>query len=95
MIQTLLDSTTIPLLEQVARFNELRQQFLAGNITNLDIPNYKSRDLPVKVFRKALKEAVTAIPTQSRSPRSHNNHNLAMKSSWSSCFSPFSRRHRT
>ena len=60
MIQTLLDSTTIPLLEQVARFSELRQQFLAGNITNLDTPNCKSRDLPVEAFRKALKEAVIA-----------------------------------
>ena len=48
----------IPLLEKVAVFGERRQEVLAGNIANIDTPNYKTRDLPVAAFQQALKEAV-------------------------------------
>ncbi|MCH8129693.1 MAG: hypothetical protein IIC70_07330, partial [Acidobacteria bacterium] len=60
MIQGLLNSTAVPLLEQVVRFSERRQRLLAGNVTNIDTPNYKTRDLPVEQFRQALKDAVAA-----------------------------------
>ena len=60
MIQDLLNSTAVPLLEQVVRFSERRQRLLAGNITNIDTPNYKTRDLPVEQFRQALMDAVAA-----------------------------------
>jgi len=58
MIESLFNSSTIPLLEQVAIFGEKRQQVLAGNIANFDTPNYKTRDLPVEDFLQALKTAV-------------------------------------
>ena len=58
MLKPLLDSSTIPLLEKAAIFGERRHDVLAGNIANIDTPNYKSRDLPVEAFQNALKAAV-------------------------------------
>lgn len=58
MLKPLLNSTTIPLLKQVARFAERRQDVLAGNIANIDTPGYRMRDLPVDKFREALRIAV-------------------------------------
>lgn len=64
MLQPLLNSTTAPLLKQVARFAERRQEVLAGNIANIDTPGYRMRDLPVAEFRQALEQAVLrAHPT--------------------------------
>jgi flagellar basal-body rod protein FlgB len=60
MFNSIVDSTSIPLLEQLARFGEMRQSAFAGNIANIDTPNYKPRDLPVDAFQKALAEAVAA-----------------------------------
>ena len=58
MLQPLLDGSTLPLLEKMAVFGERRQQVLAGNIANIDTPNYKVRDLPVAEFERALQQAV-------------------------------------
>lgn len=58
MLQSVFDSSTIGLLEQMAIFGERRNEVLAGNIANIDTPHYKMRDLPVAEFREALKEAV-------------------------------------
>ena len=63
MIESLLGSTTIPLLEKVAAFGERRQEVLAGNLANIDTPDYKTRDLPVDDFKQALKDA-TALCDQ-------------------------------
>jgi flagellar basal-body rod protein FlgB len=49
---------TLSLLTQAARFAEKRQTVLAGNVANIGTPNYKTRDLPVDGFRKAMSEAV-------------------------------------
>ena len=57
MIGSLLGSTTIPLLEKVAVFGERRQEVLAGNLANIDTPDYKTRDLPLDDFMQALKDA--------------------------------------
>lgn len=58
MLDSLLNTTTIPLLEKMAAFGERRQEVLAGNIANIDTPLYKMRDLPVNDFQQALQEAV-------------------------------------
>ena len=58
MLKPLFDASTIPLLEKLAVFSERRQQVLAGNIANIDTPNYKTRDLPVEAFQRALQEAI-------------------------------------
>ena len=54
------DSTTIPILEQVARFTETRQQLLASNVANLGVPGYRVRDLSIDGFQKALRGAIEA-----------------------------------
>jgi flagellar basal-body rod protein FlgB len=58
MIESILNATTIPLLEKMAAFGERRQEVLAGNIANIDTPFYKMRDLPAADFQEALKDAV-------------------------------------
>jgi len=58
MTQALLSNTTLSLLEKVAVFGERRHELLAGNIANINTPNYRMRDLPVSEFRDALKSAV-------------------------------------
>lgn len=61
MIRSLLNSTSIPLLERVAAFTERRQEVIAGNIANIDTPDYKMRDLPVADFQAALSQAIHRI----------------------------------
>jgi flagellar basal-body rod protein FlgB len=58
VLTSIFDGTTIPLLEKVAVFGERRQSVLAANIANIDTPHYKRRDLPVKAFQDALRDAV-------------------------------------
>jgi flagellar basal-body rod protein FlgB len=60
MLPSLLNSTTIPLLEQVVNFTEARHGVLAGNIANMDTPGYHTRDLSTEQFQVNLKEAVAA-----------------------------------
>lgn len=50
--------TTVPVLEQVANFNEARQAVLAGNIANYDTPTYLARDMDVNGFKKRLSDAI-------------------------------------
>ncbi len=58
MLTNLFTSTTIPVLEEVAKFAQLRHTTLAGNIANLDTPGYKFRDLSVNDFQSRLQEAI-------------------------------------
>lgn len=65
MIGSLLRPTTVPLLSKMARFNEQRQQVLAANIAKIDTPDYKSRDLPVEAFNRAMEKAVRRLNSPS------------------------------
>jgi flagellar basal-body rod protein FlgB len=68
MLSSLFQSSTIPVLEQVANFTEARHGVLAGNIANLDTPGYQTRDLSPELFQQRLKEAIETRhqpPTQS------------------------------
>lgn len=56
----MLETTSIPILEQVVQFTEARHTVLAGNIANMDTPGYKARDLSVEDFQKRLGEAIDA-----------------------------------
>ena len=58
MVQSLLSNPALNLLEQAAAFGERRHEVIAGNIANIETPNYRMRDLPVEKFREALREAV-------------------------------------
>jgi len=58
VLENLIGSTSIPLLEQVMNFSQSRHAVLAGNIANLDTPGYHARDLSVEDFQRRLKEAI-------------------------------------
>src|SRR5487761_160720 len=58
MLSNLFKSTTIPVLEQVVNFAQMRHQVLAGNIANLDTPGYRTRDLSSDKFQADLRQAI-------------------------------------
>lgn len=65
MINSFVQPPAVPLLKQVAQFNERRQQVLAANIAKIDTPDYKTRDLPVDAFQNAMKKAVQQLNSPS------------------------------
>jgi flagellar basal-body rod protein FlgB len=65
MLPSLLDSSTLPVLEQVVNFAQSRHGVLAGNIANIDTPGYKTRDLSPEKFQESLKQALETRRTGS------------------------------
>ncbi|REJ65531.1 MAG: flagellar basal body rod protein FlgB [Planctomycetota bacterium] len=63
MSLSILNTSTIPALEQVLNFADRRHSILASNIANLDVPGYRSRDISPELFESRLKEALDARPT--------------------------------
>ncbi len=51
-------SSAIPALEQTAVFAQRRHEVLAGNLANLDTPDYRTRDLSVDAFQTALAQSI-------------------------------------
>lgn len=64
MISNLFNSTTIPVLEQLVNFAQMRHQVLAGNIANLDTPGYRTRDLSSDKFEASLRQAIESRDEQ-------------------------------
>ena len=60
MLDSILNPTAVPLLEQAAKFNERRHEVLVGNVANIDTPHYQRRDLDVESFEDALKSAIAS-----------------------------------
>lgn len=58
MQANLFDSTTIPVLQEVVKFNQARHAVLAANIANMDTPGYKVRDISVEDFQSRLQQAI-------------------------------------
>src|SRR5262249_46628326 len=58
VLPNLLSSTTIPALSEVLNFAQARHTVLAGNITNVNTPGYRLRDLSQATFQQKLKEAI-------------------------------------
>ena len=58
MLLDLFSSTTIPALGEVLNFAQARHTVLAGNITNVNTPGYRIRDLSQTAFEQKLKEAL-------------------------------------
>ncbi len=81
MIDKLFDSSTIPLLAQMAAFTERRHEVLAGNMANVSTPDYRTRDLPVADFRAALQAAVEHSRPVDGSGQSHWSFTAAAGSS--------------
>ncbi len=60
MFEGVVQSSSIPVLEQVVRFSQARHTVLAGNLANLHTPGYRVRDLSVADFQNRLKDAIAA-----------------------------------
>ncbi|MCO6047362.1 flagellar basal body rod protein FlgB [Aeoliella sp. ICT_H6.2] len=58
MFPSMLNHTTLPVLEQAVAFTESRHGVLAGNIANIDTPGYKTRDLSPDLFQDSLRRAI-------------------------------------
>lgn len=58
MFQGILQSSSIPALEQVVQFTQARHEVLAGNLANLHTPGYRARDLSVDDFQSRLRQAI-------------------------------------
>jgi flagellar basal-body rod protein FlgB len=54
-----LQGSSLSALEQTAIFTQQRQTLLAGNIANMDVPGYKTRDLSTSEFQTRLREALS------------------------------------
>ena len=59
MLESVLQGSAIPALEQTIQFAERRHALLATNIANVSTPGYKTRDLSVKNFQSSLQEAIS------------------------------------
>jgi flagellar basal-body rod protein FlgB len=70
MFTGMFESTTIPVLKEVVGFTQARHNVLAGNIANLNVPGYKTRDLSVADFQIRLQQAIEERdrPSSVRSP---------------------------
>lgn len=58
-----LNNSSLPALEQTIAFAQKRHAILAGNIANLDTPDYKTRDISLSDFQAKLRESLQ--PSQS------------------------------
>lgn len=79
MFGSILDSSTVPVLEQVVQFTQARHGVLAGNLANLDTPGYKTRDLSPDLFQERLQQAVEARRTRSESAYRVDGYSMAAK----------------
>lgn len=70
MFAGLVGSTSIPMLSEVLNFSQARHTVLAGNITNINTPGYRLRDLSPTAFQEQLKAALdeSRRTSQSLSP---------------------------
>ena len=76
---SIFNSTSIPVLEQVVNFTQARQGVLAGNIANMDTPGYRTRDLSPEMFQEKLKEAIENKNTRSAQGSSYDATNQLFK----------------
>lgn len=60
MLDSMFSSGTLRGLEQTVAFAERRHAILAGNLANMDTPDYQTRDLSVDKFQDSLKELIAA-----------------------------------
>lgn len=80
MLNSLLNQTALPALEQTVGFAARRHALLASNLANMDTPGYQTRDLSVQDFRATLKEAIespTAPPSRYQTPTDVQQANFA------------------
>ena len=59
MIESLLTDPTTTMLEQTVSFTEQRHNVLVADIANGDTPGYVQKDLSVRGFQEALRQAIS------------------------------------
>ena len=57
MLEGILNNKSMEAMRMAARFTASRHDVIANNIANITTPGYKTRDLSVETFAKALKDA--------------------------------------
>jgi flagellar basal-body rod protein FlgB len=72
MISSLFNRTSLPALQEAVKFSEARHEVLAGNIANMDTPDYQVRDLSPDVFQQRLREALASRDAASRDAASRD-----------------------
>lgn len=71
MIEGLTTSGAIPVLQRLTQFTEARHRVLVDNIANLSTPYFKPRDLSVRDFQGALRQAIErrrSLPNHTSGP---------------------------
>ncbi|NLF30923.1 MAG: hypothetical protein GX591_08565 [Planctomycetes bacterium] len=58
MFELLFDNTSLPVLQNVMGFAELRQKVLAHDVANINTPGFRHVDLNVEQFTGALSDAI-------------------------------------
>ncbi len=58
MFELLFDNTSLPVLQNVMAFAELRQKVLAHDVANINTPGFRHVDLDVEAFTEALSDAI-------------------------------------
>ncbi|MCY3010710.1 MAG: flagellar basal body rod protein FlgB [Pirellula sp.] len=58
MFPSLFANSSLQSLEKTVEFTDRRHAILAGNMANMDTPDYKTRDLSVDGFQESLKNAI-------------------------------------
>jgi flagellar basal-body rod protein FlgB len=58
MIESLISSPTVRMLEQSVSFTEQRHQVILQNIANVSVPGYVQQDVSVAGFQQAMRDAV-------------------------------------
>ncbi len=54
----LYDNSSLPVLGDVMAFSEMRQNVLANDVANINVPGFRQTDLPVSEFTAALDSAI-------------------------------------
>jgi flagellar basal-body rod protein FlgB len=58
MFPSLFANSSLQSLEKTVEFTDRRHAILAGNMANMDTPDYKTRDLSLDGFQESLKNAI-------------------------------------
>lgn len=86
-IERLLNQGNLPLLQQTARFTELRHELLMENVANVSTPGYRQKDLSLEKFQEVLERQMRsgepAAPVDIENPTNgilfHDGNNRSME----------------
>ncbi len=68
MWNSLIGGNNVLALQQTLEFTERRHNLLAGNVANMDTPDYQTRDLSIENFQRSLDEALSSVQQAKDNP---------------------------